>query len=187
MTFSLYIRQLLEKRLGSAISRPADCETLALDIESATGEHVGVNTVKRLLGFKGDEREPRLTTLDIFARYLGFGNWEELQAVDSKSNSSFGSQPDAVMAADVAVGQTVAITYLPDRRVALRRLHDDVFAVVGSANSKLLVGDEATISSFMLHYPLPVAGVRRNGQELGSLLLGKVSGLTSIEVSGWHG
>ncbi len=187
MTFSLYIRQLLEKRLGMAIRRPADCETLALDMESATGEHVGVNTVKRLLGFKPDEREPRLTTLDIFARYLGFGNWEELQGLDSKSNSSFGSQPDALMASDIVVGQTVTITYLPDRRVVLRKLRDDVFAVVDSENSKLHVGDEATVSSFMLHYPLPIARVGRNGQNLGNLLLGKVSGLTSIDVSEWHG
>lgn len=65
MTFFQYIKQLLEKRLGCAINRPADCEILANDIESITNDHVGVNTVKRLLGFKADEREPRLTTLDI--------------------------------------------------------------------------------------------------------------------------
>lgn len=182
MIFSPYIKQLLEKRLGRAIHRPADCEMLALDIESVTGQHIGVNTMKRLLGFKSDDREPRLTTLDIIARYLDFDNWDTLKALDSRSNSDFGISPDGLQASDIPVGQTVSFSYLPDRHVTLRRLHDDVFEVTASKNGKLEVGDKVRASNFMLHYPLPITSVVRNGEDLGSLLLGKVSGLTSVSV-----
>lgn len=180
MIFSPYIKQLLERHLGKAIHRPADCEMLALDIESVTGQHIGVNTIKRLLGFKRDEREPRLTTLDIIARYLDFDNWDTLKELDSKSNSDFGISPDGLQASDIPIGQTVSFSYLPNRHVTLRRLHDDLFEVAVSENGKLEVGDIVRVSNFMLHYPLPVASVLRNGEDFGSLLLGKVSGLTSV-------
>ena len=65
-----------------------DCELLAPDIESATGEHIGVNTMKRLLGFIADERTPRTSTLDVIARYLGFDNWEALRLFDENSSNS---------------------------------------------------------------------------------------------------
>lgn len=182
MRFSIFITQLLEKKVDKTIRRTADCEILALDIESVTGEHVGANTVKRLLGFKSDEREPRQSTLDIFARYLGYKDWNELAAVDSKSNSDFGESPESLIAESIAVGKHVTFTYLPDRKSTILKLHDNVFRVTESENGKLHVGDEVSVSSLMLGYPLLISSVLRDGQDLGSLLLGKVSGLTSIKV-----
>lgn len=120
MKFSPYIKQLLVKRLGCAINRPADCEILANDIESITNDHVGVNTVKRLLGFKADEREPRLTTLDIFARYLGCKDWEELKDLDSKSNSDFGDTPNFIKSENIDANGIVSFSYLPDRHVSIK-------------------------------------------------------------------
>lgn len=183
MTFFQYIKQLLEKRLGCAINRPADCEILANDIESITNDHVGVNTVKRLLGFKADEREPRLTTLDIFARYLGCKDWEELKDLDSKSNSDFGDTPNFIKSENIDANGIVSFSYLPDRHVSIKKLHDDCFVVTESQNGKLRINDVISVSSFMLHYPLLIAEVIRNDKNLGTLLLGKVSGLTSITIS----
>ena len=69
MKLSPYITELLREKSGNEIRLSRDCELLALDVESVTGEHIGVNTMKRLLGFIADEREPRTSTLDIIARY----------------------------------------------------------------------------------------------------------------------
>lgn len=182
MKFSIFITQLLEKKVDKTIRRPSDCDILALDIESVTGEHVGVNTVKRLLGFKSDEREPRQSTLDIFARYLGYKDWNELHAIDSKSNSDFGDTPDCLNAENIDDGKHITFTYLPDRSSTLQKIHGDEFRVTESENGKLQIGDKVRLSSLMLGYPLLITNVLRNGQELGSLLLGKVSGLTSIKV-----
>ena len=77
MKFSPYITELLQQKARRELRLSSDCEYLALDIETVTGEHIGVNTLKRLLGFIDDEREPRLSTLDIIARYLNFNNWDE--------------------------------------------------------------------------------------------------------------
>ena len=78
MKFSLYVTDLLKQKSGRDFRLSGDCEYLAFDIESVTGEHIGVNTLKRLLGFIDDEREPRISTLDVIARYLGFENWDVL-------------------------------------------------------------------------------------------------------------
>ena len=51
MRLPFHIIQLLKEKLGKDLRLPSDCEFLALDIESKTGEHIGVNTMKRLLGF----------------------------------------------------------------------------------------------------------------------------------------
>ena len=91
MKFSPYVTDLLKQKSNRDFRFSGDCEYLALDIESVTGEHIGVNTLKRLLGFINDEREARISTLDVIARYLGFENWEVLSIYDNRSNSSFES------------------------------------------------------------------------------------------------
>ena len=59
MKFSPYVINLLKQKSNKDFRLSGDCEYLALDIESVTGEHIGVNTLKRLSGFINDEREPR--------------------------------------------------------------------------------------------------------------------------------
>ena len=96
MKFSPYVTDLLKQKSNRDFRLPSDCEYLALDVESVTGEHIGVNTLKRLLGFIDDEREPRISTLDVIARYLGFDNWDVLSIYDSRSNSSFESSAEEI-------------------------------------------------------------------------------------------
>lgn len=63
MKLSPYITELLREKSGNEIRLSRDCELLALDVESVTGEHICVNTMKRLLGFIANERVPRTSTL----------------------------------------------------------------------------------------------------------------------------
>ena len=116
MKFSPYVTNLLRQKSQKDFRQSADCEYLALDIESVTGEHIGVNTLKRLLGFIDDEREPRTSTLDVIARYLGFDNWDLLSIYDNQSNSSFESSSEEIRVSELSEGQSVQISYLPDRR-----------------------------------------------------------------------
>ena len=178
MKFSPYTVNLLEQKCGKDIRLSGDCEYLALDIESVTGEHIGVNTLKRLLGFIDDERDPRTSTLDIIARYLGFENWQALQVYDDKSNSSFDSTADEIRVAGLAVGQHLLISYLPDRRLTIAYQGHSRFIVLSSENSKLLQGDTLLITHIVRGYPLLVSEVIRDGQSLGSFTAGKAQGIS---------
>ena len=155
----------------------SDCEFLVLDIESKTGEHIGLNTMKRLLGFIDDEREPRQTTLDVIASYLGYDSWETLKVFDDRSNSSFETSGNEVRTTDLHAGQRIEVKYLPDRRYVLQYMGDRHFLVQTSENSKLQVGDTLTVTHFVEGYPLLIESVDRDGQSLGAFTAGKVQGI----------
>lgn len=178
MRFSPLIKDLLSEQCRCPLQNPADCQTLAFDIESRTGEHLGVNTVKRLLGFIDDERQPRVATLDIIARYLGYDSWEALSLVDNENgNSGFGSCATEIHASDLKPGDCVLVTYQPGRSLVLEFQGGNSFTVIESENSKLLVADELSIDHVVQGYPLLVSSVVRAGQNWGSFTAGKVQGV----------
>lgn len=70
------VKGLIEEKIGKKIRYPADCEFIVVEIEKITKQRISTNTIKRLLGFIQGVRTPRLYTLDIIAKYLGFNHWE---------------------------------------------------------------------------------------------------------------
>ena len=69
-----YINKLSEK-LKEDVSTPAGATKLQLDIETATGERLGLNTVKRLVGVLSSDAKPRISTIKIISDYLGYPDW----------------------------------------------------------------------------------------------------------------
>lgn len=182
MILPFHIVQLLKEKSGNDLRLPSDCEYLSLDIESKTGIRIGATTLKRLVGFAQDERTPHTSTLDAIARYLGYAHWDELSKIEDNGNSDFGAPDDEIRSADLLSGAHVEITYLPDRRLTLEYLGDNRYRVTDSENSKLQNGDEVEIFNFVLHHPLLVVNVWRDGESLGQFTAGRVSGLSSIKL-----
>lgn len=182
MKLPFHIVQLLKEKSESDLRLPSDCEYLSLDIESKTGVRIGATTLKRLVGFAQDEREPHTSTLDAIARYLGYAYWAELAKIEDKGNSGFDSSDEEIRSDDLQPGAHVEITYLPDRKVMMQYLGNHRYRVVESMNSKLQTDDEVDILNFVLHHPLLVLNVLREGESLGQFTAGRVSGLSSIKV-----
>lgn len=182
MKLPFHIIQLLKRRSGSDLRLPSDCEFLSLDIGSKTGVRIGATTLKRLLGFAQDEREPHASTLDAIARYLGYAHWEELKDIEDKGNSDFGTTEEEIRSDDLAPNRIVEFAYLPDRLVRLKYLGSHRYLVLESQNSKLLADDEIEVLNFVLHHPLLVLHVWREGKSLGQFTAGRISGLSSITV-----
>ena len=173
---------MIKAKSGCDLKLSSDCEKIVLDINSKTGQHLGLNTLKRLLGFINDEREPRASTLDILARYLDFPDWETLNRVDDKSNSSFNSIDGELRVNELAIESLIEISYFPDRVIKLLYKGDHNFVVIDSVNSKLQKGDFVEIHHIIQHFPLLAVNVTRDKKNLNSLTAGKVSGITSIKV-----
>lgn len=182
MKLPFHIVQMLKAKSGSDLRLPSDCEFLSLDIQSKTGVPIGATTLKRLVGFAQDERTPHASTLDAIARYLGYAHWDELTKIEDAGNSGFDCSDEEVRSADLPVDACVEITYLPDRLVRMQFLGNQRYRIVKSQNSKLQAGDEVEIQTFVLHHPLLVLNVWRNGEPLGQFTAGRVSGLSTITV-----
>ncbi len=182
MKLPFHVTEMLRQKSGSDLRLPSDCEILSLDIEGKTGVRIGATTLKRLIGFANDERQPHASTLNVIARYLGYAHWEELQKIEDRGNSDFSSSDEELRSSDLQTGQKVEITYLPDRRLVLAYQGGNRYLVQVSENSKLQAGDEVEILNFVLHHPLLAVQVWRGGESLGQFTAGRVSGLSSFRV-----
>lgn len=182
MTIPKEIRVKLEAKLGKEIRLSADCAILALDIEQVTHEHIGVNTLKRLLGFIRDEREPRASTLDIIANYMGFKSWNAFIDAENPSNSDFKEPANGIDVSQLPIGAKVQIEYYPNRRVVMENQGCFIFRVIRSENSKLQVDDVLEVHHIIPSYPLIASDVIRAGKSLGLFTAGKASGLSSVTI-----
>ena len=163
----------METQCGRKIRSSADCEYLALDIESLTGEHIGVNTIKRLLGFISDEHNPRITTLNIIARYVGCETWEQFCCMRyAYASSAFTGKRKEIVVRQLELGRRIRIMYFPKRIVDIEYQGDCHFLVLKSENSKLQQGDQLILTHIIERYPLWVSEVIRDGESLGSFSTG---------------
>lgn len=154
MKFAPYIIELLGKKCGKDIQIAADCEFLALDIESKTKIHIGATTLKRLAGFTNDEREPHVSTLNSIANYLGYSCWNELIDIANKSNSTLDRHENEIRHTVIPFGSKIEIKYHHDRKIIFRHLGKGLFEILESVNSKLQEGDTGEILHFVLNHPL---------------------------------
>jgi len=138
--------------------------------------------MKRLLGFVNGVQEPRLYTLDILARYLGFNNWDiYLEEIKSMSTSDF-FNVDKIEVENLSSNTRVQIAYEPNRKLILNYLGDFLFKIEISENSKLQENDIVKITNFIKNFPLLILEVKRNDLNLGQYRAGKSGGLSEIKI-----
>ena len=166
------------------MTRSVDFEILAQAIKDKTNERLGVNTLKRLFGFKTDKVVPRLSTMDIIAQYLGCSDYETLvKGLGEDADISMFTPIDCVEVKDLDKGTLIRISYDPNRVFFLTYLGDMKFIVnevEGSKNIKK--GDVLTITQLAVDHRLVVTNVLRDGEDLGMYESAKYRGLKSVEI-----
>ena len=176
----LSVIEQIKQKSGLDFANAKDFEVLSESFLAS--DRLGVNTLKRLIGYAKTPIEPRKTTLDAIAHYLGQTSWEMLMGLQP-SDSDWVEK--SVCADEIREGSFVEVQWLPDREITLLCIGENRFRVTESRNGRLLVGDEVTIRHFRLDYPLEVAHIVRNvtvmcddkGLEL-NYIAGKKNGIT---------
>ena len=69
------LRQSIEEAMGRTLLAPKDFDLLSERIFARVGEMVSRNTLKRIWGIMDEGREPRLSTLSILARFVGYADF----------------------------------------------------------------------------------------------------------------
>lgn len=179
------VRMMIMERFNSALQYPQQCEALAMAIKEATGHTLGTTTLKRMLGFVNGPANPRPSSLDIIARYLGYPDYD-IMAKDLGENTDISDfrEVESIDSADLEVGEQIQITYDPNRLLLLSYLGDNKYVVNESQGSKLLKGDKLIIAGFYVGFELLVSDAERQGRHLGAYQEAKQGGLTSVEIIG---
>lgn len=174
------MKTLVLQKLKHTLDSPTDFDYLALQINKVTGESVSSTTLKRIFGYIPSDNTPRRSSLSIIARYLGFSGWS---AYAERVNVTSGFiSGDVVLSCELFQGNKVKLEWAPDRVVLLEALGDEHFRVIKSLNSQLQMGDVLEIPIFILHQPLIVKSVMRDGEDYGQYSAGMNGGLLKLDV-----
>lgn len=174
----------LREKSGVSLTQSSHFDVLAQSIFDSTGESLGTNTLKRLVGFNIKKVVPRRSTLDILARYLDFTDFDSLLLeLGEEADISAFSPVESVNIGALADGTTVKITYDPNRTLTLKYLGNFRFSVEAAAGSKnLKEGDELAVSQIIPGHRFVASHVYRDGKDLGAYEAAKSNGIKDIGV-----
>lgn len=179
MILDPYIQKLIRERIVCDLTRPTQFDALAFDMEAKTGEHIGVNTLKRLFGLLPDVK-PTESTLQTVALYLGYGSWRLLAKVVEGKNSEIDGENAAVYPPDLPLGAKVSIDYEPHRHIVVKVVTDDLCRVESVSGGKLMVGDLLDVPMVMVGQPFIAKRLIRDGKDIGSYKGGIEGGVTAV-------
>lgn len=182
MTISPYIQKLIRERIGCDLSRPSQFDALALDIEQRTGERIGVNTLKRLFGLLS-EVKPTESTLQVIARYLGYGSWRLLCKCAEDNNSAINAESSALFPPDLPLGSIFSVSYEPQRHLVLRVIEGGLCRVEQVNGGKLMEGDMLDVPMVVADQPFIARRLFRQGNDIGSYTGGIEGGITGIHLN----
>ncbi len=178
------ILKRVREKVGLDMTRSGDFDILSQAIKDRTNENLGINTLKRLFGFKTDKVVPRLSTMDIIAQYLGSEDYESLiKELGEDADISLFTPVDCLEVKDLEKGTQLRVSYAPNRVYFLTYIGDFNFIVNevdGSRN--IQKGDLLTITQLAVGHRFVVAHVVRDGEDLGTYESAKFRGLKSVEI-----
>lgn len=164
-----------------------DFKQLCELIFNETHEHISDTTLKRLWGYVSDQDcEPRHTTLDLLARFLGcrnFAHFCELGGVISvKTEQRINRSSDMFFyngcsVEDFEEGEEIIVSWLPNRCCRFRYIGNRRFEVVESENAKIDVGDTFGCDVFINNEPLHIHHLTHEGKENMLYVVGRGHGI----------
>lgn len=177
----LKLKQKAEMDFNAPSER--DFHILSKKIEDVTKCHLGINSLKRLVGHINYENHSfRPGTLNIIAQYLGYPSWTNMMFDLEEGSSGFHNIEEELKITDLNEGQVVEVSYLPNRRLQFVYIGNSNMEVLESENSHLQEGDLCQINSLLPEYPLIISKVVRDGQDMGSYTAARIGGLQKIKI-----
>ena len=176
------LKTLVEQKYGSILATTTDFEEFSFRVEREVGSRLSASTLKRLYGYFSDDHKPRMITLDILSKYLGYTNYmafTQWLKTSTKYNSSF-FKASQLVSSDLKKGSHLIIGWSPNRQLKLRYLGESTYEVEASENSKLQPGDRFVTGCFIKEQPLFLPYIERNGVRTASFVAGRNGGLTII-------
>lgn len=146
MKLNEQIVSMVRAKIKLSLTHASDFSMLRTDIFKETHENLGLNTLKRLFGqLKGGT--PKLTTLDIIARYLGRASWQELNREFCGFVAPDGQVADTIFPSDLPAGTRLRLAYNPGCSLHIEVCPDGRCKVLDQNGTLLLPGDLLEVCS----------------------------------------
>lgn len=178
-----FLLKEVEQKYGREVRTSTDFETLSVVIERDINEYLSSSTLKRLWGYVSLKPAPRIATLDVLCRFIGYPSFTAYREA-LKANPAFESgffTATCITSAELKAGESVRIGWAPNRLVTLLYEGDDCFTVTQSENAKLQADDRFRATQFLLGYPLFIDHLDRADGPTPSYVAGKTGGLNHLE------
>ena len=181
---NLILKENIERAFGHRIKSPLEFDALRESIFKRTGVLLSATTLKRFWGYITDQKNLRRSSLDVLSRYAGWSGWESLKA--GMPNSEIESGPIHTrhinVAEDMKSGETLEISWLPDRTIRIKYHDDGFFEITNAENTRLKAGDLFRCSLICEGQPLYAEHLIRDGKDLGVYLCGRKNGIKIIKI-----
>lgn len=176
------LRSDIEQQVGQHLQSPADFQLLIQQIWEKQHAVLSLSTIKRLWGYVESNGEPRLSTLNTLAKFLGFADWNAyLVSLGQRGGiESAIFTGEGIQTADLQAGDKVAVAWQPNRQCTFRYLGDNQFVVENSKNAKLQQGTTFSAARFMIGQPMYLDNIILADGTRTSYVAGKRNGLTSV-------
>lgn len=168
----------IEQAVGRTMRRHGDFVWLSERIFARLRLYVSHTTLKRLWGYLDEGVQPRESTLDALARFLGYADYQAYSLGGGKESESDPVMSRSLVPADdLAVGDTVVLSWLPDRECAAVYLGGGRFRVERSTGTRLTAGTTFDCSLVVEGEPLYLNNVDVGGRSLTAYVCGKKNGV----------
>lgn len=178
-----FLLKEVERKYGREVHTSTDFESLSVVIEREIKEYISSATLKRLWGYVSLRPAPRVATLDVLCRFIGFPSfnvWREELKHSPAFESGFFSTV-CITSEELRPGEKILFGWEPNRLVTLLYEGNDIFTVLKSENAKLKADDRFRAAQFLLGYPLFIDHIDRADGPTPSYVAGKTNGLNRIE------
>ena len=175
------LRKSVEQALDRKLQTPKDFDLLSSRIYARVGELWSRNTLRRIWGVLDEEHEPRLSTLSILARFIGYADFN---AYINKSTRVGDEESSSIMMGRVLSvvdgltrGDRLRLTWHPGRVCDVEYNGSQHFRVIHSENTRLQPGDTFLCSIFIEGQPLYLDQLQQGKNAPAAYICGKSGGV----------
>ena len=113
-----HLKKLLCEAVERQMNRASDFVFLQAYVFERTRENIGLNTLKRIWNYGNAPVVPRIFTLDVLSKAIGYRNFEDLKHFygDEGADSSDKVFGKVVSSSDLRPGDRVTLCWDPGRR-----------------------------------------------------------------------
>lgn len=175
------LRKEIETALNRRMQTPKDFEFLRERIYARLHILISRTTLMRLWGYVDEKVEPRKSTLDILAQFLGYQDWEEYHRnamLPKEQQSSPVLNRRLSIANSLNRGDRIRLTWQPERICDVEYLGNLAFRIIHAENTRLHEGDTFQCSLMIEGEPLYLDHLRQGNSPAIAYVCGKKSGIT---------